>query len=135
MKITTIVRGIAAAIVASLCLSPGLAPAAWAQTEPAAATDPAPEVPAPLDVIARGAWSPTVKYEKDNLVTARGSTWRAKRVNINKVPGSTAPSTAADWEVFAAGFQPLGPWTESAIYHINAVVTHRGSAWRTRPFR
>ena len=85
---------IAAAIVASLCLSPGLPPKAWAQTEPAAA-DAAPEAPAPQVVAARGAWSPTVSYKKDDLVTARGSTWRAKRENINKIPGSTAPSTAA----------------------------------------
>ena len=86
MKIATIVRGIAAAIVASLCLSPGLPPKAWAQTEPAAANT-TPEAPAPLAVAARGAWSPTVSYKKDDLVTARGSTWRAKRENINKIPG------------------------------------------------
>ena len=129
MKITTIVCEIAAVTVASLCLSAVLAPGAMAQTGPAAA-DAAPEAPAPLVVRARGGWSPTVNYVKDDLVTSRGSAWRAKRANINKVPGSTAPSTALDWERFARGFNPLGAWVGSKTYHPDDLVLRLGSTWR-----
>src|SRR5690242_16137020 len=47
----------------------------------------------------RGAWSAQVSYAADDLVTARGSTWRAKVANSDRVPGSTSPSTAAYWEL------------------------------------
>jgi hypothetical protein len=84
----------------------------------------------PRAVTPRGEWSPTVRYVTDDLVTSRGSAWRAKRNSRNKVPGSTQPSTAADWEQFAAGFNPLGPWAAATKYHRNDLVTHQGSAWR-----
>jgi hypothetical protein len=128
MKTTTIT----AALVASLWLSPGQAPEAWAQTKPAA-SDTAPEAPEatpPLAVRARGGWSPTVNYVKDDLVTSRGSAWRAKRASLNKVPGSTAPSTALDWERFAAGFNPSGAWVSTKTYHRDDLVLRLGSTWR-----
>jgi hypothetical protein len=46
------------------------------------------------------------------------------------VPGSTAPSTADDWEQFAAGLNPLGPWDAATRYHLDDLVIHLGSAWR-----
>jgi hypothetical protein len=46
------------------------------------------------------------------------------------VPGSTKPSTAAYWEIVAAGLNPLGAWKAPARYHLNDVVTHLGAAWR-----
>ena len=101
MKIASI-RGIAAAVVASLFLCTGFALTASAQTAPASNAD----EPIPLDLTPRGAWSASVTYVRDDLVTSRGSAWRARRTNLNKVPGSTAPSTARDWERFAAGFNP-----------------------------
>ena len=128
MKIKTVACGLAAVLAASLSLWAGLTHEAWAQTKPAA--DTAPEAPAPLVVTARGAWSPTVNYVKDDLVTSRGSAWRAKRANINKVPGSTAPSTALDWERFARGFNPLGAWVGSKTYHPDDLVLRLGSTWR-----
>jgi hypothetical protein len=85
-----------------------------------------------MDVRPRGAWSPSVTYELNDLVTSRGSTWRAKRTNLNQVPGSTSPSTAFDWERFAAGFNPLGPWSNTATYHRDDLVSHLGSTWRAR---
>jgi hypothetical protein len=85
---------------------------------------------APMAVTPRGEWSPTVRYVTDDLVTARGSAWRAKRNSRNKVPGSTQPSTAAYWEQFAAGFNPLGPWNGTTKYHRNDLVTHQDSTWR-----
>jgi hypothetical protein len=131
MKITTIVCATAIAIVvASLNLSPELAPKAWAQTEPAAATETTLEPVIALAVTARGAWSPSINYVKDDLVTSRGSAWRAKRANINKVPGSTLPSTALDWERFAAGFNPLGAWLSNKTYHRDDLVLRQGSTWR-----
>jgi hypothetical protein len=128
MKIKPVACGLAAVLVASLPLWAGLTPEAWAQTKPAA--DTAPEAPAPLLVRARGAWSPTVNYVLDDLVTSRGSAWRAKRANINKVPGSTSPSTALDWERFAAGFNPGGAWVGSKTYHRDDLVLRLGSTWR-----
>jgi hypothetical protein len=85
---------------------------------------------APMAVTPQGEWSPTTKYFVDDLVTSRGSTWRAKQTNKNKVPGSTQPSTEAYWEEFAAGFNPLGPWDAATKYHRNDLVTHQGSTWR-----
>jgi hypothetical protein len=43
---------------------------------------------------AKGDWSPATKYDPDDLVTSRGSTWRAKVTNKNRVPGSTKPDTS-----------------------------------------
>jgi hypothetical protein len=83
-------------------------------------------------VDAKGAWSPGKNYVTDDLVTSRGSTWRAKRNNKGKVPGSTQPSTAADWELFAAGFNPTGAWLGSKTYHANDLVTHDGTNWRAK---
>jgi len=80
----------------------------------------------------RGEWAPDVQYAKNDLVTSRGSAWRAKRANIGKVPGSTKPSTANDWESFAAGFNPLGPWDIAKTYHVDDLVTHKGSTWRAK---
>jgi hypothetical protein len=45
-----------------------------------------------------GPWLSTTTYQLDDLVTLNGSTWHAKRTNINKQP-TTNP---ADWEIFAA---------------------------------
>ena len=83
-------------------------------------------------VTPRGEWSPRTRYFVDDLVTSRGSAWRAKRTNRNKVPGSIRPSTEQDWEEFAAGFNPLGRWNAATKYHRNDLVTHQGSTWRAR---
>jgi hypothetical protein len=77
-----------------------------------------------------GEWTPDVEYARDDLVTSRGSTWRAKRANIGKVPGSTRPSTARDWELFAAGLNPVGAWIRTTIHHANDLVTYQGATWR-----
>src|SRR5688500_3333690 len=94
-------RGLAVAcLICSLVFALPLAPASQAQA-PLAELNP------------RGTWSADVQYLRDDLVTSRGSAWRARRNNIGKVPGSTDPSTALDWERFAAGFNPLGVWGNS----------------------
>lgn len=46
----------------------------------------------------RGAWLASQSYLTDDLVTAGGSSWRAKRNNVNKNP----KSNPADWEKFAS---------------------------------
>jgi len=84
------------------------------------------------DLAPQGEWSPDVQYFTDDLVTSRGSAWRAKRNNIGKVPGSTNPSTVDDWEHFAAGFNPLGAWNAVTTYHLDDLVTHQGSTWRAK---
>src|SRR5262245_2820122 len=78
----------------------------------------------------RGEWSSTTQYAQDDLVVSRGSTWRARRTNRNKVPGSTVPATAEDWEQFAAGLNPLGLWSGATKYHLDDLVLHQGSTWR-----
>src|SRR5688572_7916592 len=128
MKITIIGSWITAAVVASLCLCTGFALTASAQTLPESTI----AAPDPLDVTPRGAWSLSVTYVLNDLVTSRGSTWRARRTNLNKVPGSTSPSTALDWERFAAGFNPLGPWSSATTYHPDDLVSHLGGTWRAR---
>lgn len=49
-----------------------------------------------LTIDYQGAWSATTNYAADNVVTSRGSLWRAMRANINKEPGSTNPSSLQD---------------------------------------
>jgi len=83
----------------------------------------------PQALTARGEWSPDVRYETDDLVTSRGSTWRARIADKNKVPGQTSPSTADYWEQFAAGFNPLGPWLSTAKYQPGDLVTYQGTTW------
>jgi hypothetical protein len=103
------------------------------ETLASAAADTAPEASAPLAVRARGAWSPSVNYVLDDLVTSRGSAWRAKRASKNKLPGQTLPtSTALDWELFAAGFNSAGAWVGSKFYHVNDLVTRDGTVWRAK---
>jgi hypothetical protein len=81
---------------------------------------------------AQGAWSASVIYHTDDIVTSRGSTWRALRTNKNKVPGQTRPSTAAYWELFASGFNAAGPWVSTTKYQPNDLVTSNGSTWRAK---
>jgi hypothetical protein len=110
------IRWVAAAFVlCCMVFGPALVPAAAQPVPP---------------LTPRGEWSPTTAYVENDLVTSRGSSWRAKRANLNKVPGSTAPSTADDWEQFAAGLNPLGPWDAVTRYHLDDLVIHLGSAWR-----
>jgi len=80
----------------------------------------------------RGAWSATEHYRKNDVVTARGSTWRALKGNKNKVPGSTNPSTETDWELLAGGFNPLGTWKASKTYQPDDLVTYQGSNWQAK---
>lgn len=47
---------------------------------------------------ARGAWAPTRKYARNDLVAHLGSTWRAKRANVAKNP----PASSSYWELVAA---------------------------------
>jgi hypothetical protein len=99
------------------------APQAAAQDEAAPHTE---------ALTAKGAWSPAVTYRRDDIVTSRGSTWRARRVNQGKVPGQTQPSTTRFWEVLAAGFNPKGAWVSTKKYQRNDLVTANGSTWRAR---
>lgn len=52
----------------------------------------------PKGLTPRGAWGSSLNYLTNDLVTTQGSSWRAKRNNVNKPPASNA----ADWEKFAA---------------------------------
>jgi hypothetical protein len=53
---------------------------------------------APRGVNPLGPWNATTRYQPNDLVTALGSTWRAKRAGLNKAP-SSYPNF---WEQFAA---------------------------------
>lgn len=52
----------------------------------------------PRGLNAKGAWSSAANYLKDDVVVSAGSSFRAKRANVNKTPG-ISPN---DWEVLAA---------------------------------
>jgi hypothetical protein len=39
----------------------------------------------------RGEWEPRKRYEEDDIVTTRGSAWRALRANSGREPGQTSP--------------------------------------------
>jgi hypothetical protein len=79
-----------------------------------------------------GVWDPATRYVTDDIVSARGSTWIAKRNNRNRVPGQTAPSTADDWQLFARGFNPLGAWSNAIRYQPDDLVTHLGQTYRAK---
>jgi len=86
-------------------------------------------LPASAQLRPRGEWDQAMAYALNDLVTSRGSTYRALRASTNKPPGRTAPSTAADWEAFATGYNNLGFWSSIVQYNPNDVVVHGGSAW------
>jgi hypothetical protein len=46
----------------------------------------------------RGAWATNLTYLRDDVVTFQGSSWRAKRTNLNKSPATST----LDWEKFVA---------------------------------
>ena len=52
----------------------------------------------PRGLSARGAWSDASAFFENDVVTSGGSSYRAKRSNINKPPGTSGN----DWEVLAA---------------------------------
>src|SRR4051812_29016289 len=105
--------GVIAAAAAFLTFGYALAPDVKAQDfSEAAASDAA----TPADVTPKGPWSASVSYVTDDLVTSRGSAWRAKKASKGKVPGSTSPNNSAYWEVFAQGFNPLGAWSNATKY-------------------
>lgn len=84
-------------------------------------------------LVAKGGWNASTTYAKDDIVTARGSTWRSKVAgNKNHVPGSTNPNTAAFWEAFAVGFNPAGAWVTGNTYQPNELVTYHGQTWRAK---
>jgi hypothetical protein len=74
-------------------------------------------VPARAELVFKGNWSATQSYAADDVVFARGSSWRAVRANVNRMPGSTSPDTFADWQLLAAGFGLTGEWLSTRTYH------------------
>jgi hypothetical protein len=46
----------------------------------------------------RGTWGTNLRYLLDDVVTYQGSSWRAKRTNLNKPPATST----SDWEKFVA---------------------------------
>ncbi len=85
--------------------------------------------PASAQLVPRGEWIATTNYVLNDIVTSRGSTYRALRPSINKPPGRTAPSTALDWEEMASGFNMMGGWSATVQYNTNDVAVHGGTAW------
>jgi trimeric autotransporter adhesin len=112
---TLVLRGLIAAIVIAFTL--GFGAAAKAQ----------------LRVAAKGEWDAGTTYIKDDIVTARGSSWISLRNNnLNKVPGQTQPSSAAYWELFARGFNPVGAWSNATKYQPDDLVTNSGQTYRAK---
>src|SRR5690348_7912023 len=124
MRSITLRGGLAAAGLAIIFLGYGLAPAANAQ-QAALAVNPA--------LAAKGEWNSGTTYAKDDIVTARGSSWISLRANnLNKVPGQTTPSTAAYWQLFARGFNPTGAWLSTTKYQPDDLVTQNGQTYRAK---
>jgi hypothetical protein len=115
--------GLAAAAV--IAIAAGTTPKLHAQQAVAVSANP--------ELAAQGEWDETTTYAIDDIVTARGSTWRSKRNNnVNKVPGQTQPSTATSWELFARGFNPAGAWSNAVKYQPDDLVTHNGQTYRAK---
>jgi len=122
---STLARGgLLAAGVAIIVFSYGFAPPLKAQ-QTALTVSP--------DLAAKGAWDAGTTYAKDDIVTARGSSWISLRANnLNKVPGQTQPSSAAYWQLFARGFNPTGPWSNVTKYQPDDLVTLSGQTYRAK---
>jgi hypothetical protein len=85
------------------------------------------------ELLAKGVWSDSVTYAKDDIVTSRGSTWRSLRNNnLNKIPGQTQPSTATSWQIFARGFSPTGAWSNATKYQPDDLATSGGQTYRAK---
>jgi hypothetical protein len=91
------------------------------------------DVEASLETLTlRGNWVAETNYVIDDVVLHRGSTWRARRGNSDKEPGSTSPSSNRYWEALAVGFNPRGAWRSATTYHRNDVVNRRGETFRAK---
>ncbi len=84
------------------------------------------------ELAAKGVWNGSTAYVKDDIVTARGSAWIAKKANTGRVPGSTTPNNAQYWQLFARGFNPLGAWSSAITYQPDDVVTFNGQTFRAK---
>jgi hypothetical protein len=73
-----------------------------------------------------------VNYARDDVVTSRGSSWRALKASKGKAPGATSPSSATYWEALSVGLNPLGAWKSTATYQPNDIVIYLGSTWRAK---
>ena len=123
MQSVIIRGGLAAAAVIAIAVT--ATPQVRAQNAAAPSANP--------ELAAQGEWNAATTYAIDDIVTARGSTWRSKRNNnLNKVPGQTGPSTANFWELFARGFNPTGTWSNAVTYHPDDLVTHNGQTYRAK---
>jgi len=117
------IRGGFAAIAIALILVSGTAPIHAQQA--ALSVDPR--------LAAKGEWDAGTTYARDDIVTARGSSWISLRNNnLNKVPGQTQPSTATSWRLFARGFNPLGAWSNVTQYQPDDLVTRSGQTYRAK---
>ena len=129
MKSLRIRGSVVAAVAGIVVLGTSITAPAHAQQAAHAVN---PEIANP-ELAAKGVWNTNTTYAKEDIVTARGSTWISlKTGNKGKVPGSTQPNTARDWQLFAEGLNPTGAWLGSAIYHANDLVTHLGETWRAK---
>src|SRR6187401_2264526 len=99
------------AAVSTLALTVGFAPSVIAQHVRVIV-----QATAPADVAAKGVWDPDTTYGVDDIVLARGSTWRAIKASTGRPPGSTSPNNAKYWQLFARGFNPTGAWSISTQY-------------------
>lgn len=81
---------------------------------------------------AKGVWDADTAYAVDDIVVARGSTWRALKNSTGRVPGSTSPNNNKYWQLFARGFNPTGAWSSSTQYQADDLVTSNGSTWRAK---
>src|SRR6476660_2985179 len=121
MKFISVRGGI---IAAATIVVLGLAAAAQLRAQQAVVTP---------DLAAKGAWDAGTTYAKDDIVTARGSSWISLRANnLNKVPGQTQPSSAAYWRLFARGFNPAGAWSNATKYQPDDLVTRGGQTYRAK---
>jgi hypothetical protein len=121
-----IVRGSLIAAVAAV-LSLGVALPAPVQAQRVSAT-----AVANPDLAAKGAWDAGTAYAVDDIVLARGSTWRAIKANTGRVPGSTSPNNGKYWELLARGFNPTGAWSSATQYQPDDLATSNGSTWRAK---
>jgi hypothetical protein len=124
MRSITLRGGLAEAELAITFLPPHPSPTAEAQQAPLAVG---------RALAAKGEWDAGTTYAKDDIVTARGSSWISLRAsNLNKVPGQTSPSTAAYWQLFARGFNPAGAWSSATKYQPDDLVTQNGQTYRAK---
>lgn len=86
----------------------------------------------------RGEWSPSERYNPDDIVSFGASTYTCLsshtssldfNSDLNRVDNSVPPAPAPIWEKIADGVRWLGEWTPSTVYQVGDIIRLSGISY------